>query len=331
MKTLNAAVIGLGRIGKIHANNIVHQFSDVNLKAVVDPFLNKAYIRRLGVKKAYATTKPVFEDPDIDAVVICAPTDEHVSLITQAAKAKKAVFCEKPVSHSPAEITKLMKIVEKAGIPLQIGFNRRFDGNFKAVKAKILDGSIGKPHILRITSRDPAPPPVKYIRHSGGLFNDMTIHDFDMVRFLSADKVVKVYAEGRNLIDPKIGRLGDIDTAVIILDLKSGAVAVIDNSRKSAYGYDQRVEVFGSKGSILAENECPNTTILMTEKGVKTEKPLHFFLERYQDSYRKELGEFFHKVQKSRTPTVGLGDVRSALLLAQAANKSVKTGKPVSL
>ncbi|GAG32841.1 unnamed protein product, partial [marine sediment metagenome] len=172
-------------------------------------------------------------------------------------------------------------------------------------------------------------PSVKYLRHSGGLFNDMTIHDFDMVRFLSDDTVVKVYAEGRNLIDPKIGKLGDIDTAVITISLKSGAVAVIDNSRQSAYGYDQRIEVFGLRGSIAAENECLNTTVLMTDKGVRTEKPLYFFLERYQNSYRREMQEFFKKIQKKTHPTVWLKDVKRALLMAQAAGRSLRSGKPV--
>ena len=276
-------------------------------------------------------SKMIFSDPEIDAVVICAPTDMHVDLIRQAVRTKKAVFCEKPVSHDPKKIDELIEEARKAGVPVQIGFNRRFDPNFLAVKTKILDGKIGQPRLIRVTSYDPAPPPVEYIKRSGGMLFDMTIHDFDMVRYLSGEDVATVYAKGANLVDPKIGEAGDIDTAIVTLSFKHGAIGVILNCRESAYGYDQRIEVLGSKGGIQAENVYPNTTVLSTGDSVQTEKPLNFFLERYEAAYRTELGQFFQSVIDKKEPSVGLIDVKKAILIAEAATESLKQGKPISL
>lgn len=326
-----AAVIGLGRIGKIHAGNIINYLNNAVLVAVADPYLDKEYAASLGINKAYTDSKKIFSDPEIDAVVICSSTDMHVELIRQAVRAKKAVFCEKPVSHDPKKIDELIEEAKKAGVPVQIGFNRRFDPNFMAVKTKILDGKIGQPRLIRVTSYDPAPPPVEYIRHSGGMLFDMTIHDFDMVRYLSGEDVATVYAKGANLVDPKIGEAGDIDTAIITLSFKRGAIGVILNCRESAYGYDQRVEVLGSKGGIQAENVCPNTTVLSTGDSIQTEKPLNFFLERYEAAYRTELGQFFQSVIDKKEPSVGLIDVKKAILIAEAATESLKQGKPISL
>lgn len=330
-QVVRAAVIGMGRIGKIHSNNIINYLNNAVLSAVADPYLDKEYVKELGIGKGYTDPDPIFSDPEIDAVVICAPTDMHVDLIRKAARAKKAIFCEKPVSHDPKEIDGLLEEVRKSGVPVQIGFNRRFDPNFMAVRNKILEGKIGKPRLIKVTSFDPAPPPVEYIRRSGGMFFDMTIHDFDMVRYLSGEDVVEVYAQGGSLVDPKIGEAGDIDTAVVTLKFKSGAIGVILNCREASYGYDQRAEVLGSKGGIKAENVCPNTTILSNAESVQTEKPLHFFLERYEAAYRTELGQFFQSVLEMKPPSVNLLDVKKAILIAQAATESVKTGKQVSL
>jgi len=330
-QAVRTAVIGLGRIGKIHADNVMKYLDNAVLKAVADPFLDEAYAKGLGIEKAFKDPEAVFRDPEIDAVVVCTPTDTHVEMIRKAARAKKAVFCEKPVSHDPKVIDDVIAETRKAGVPVQIGFNRRFDPNFLAVRNKIADGTIGKPRLVRVTSYDPAPPPVDYIRHSGGMLFDMSIHDFDMVRYLSGDEVVTVYAKGANLVDPRIGEAGDIDTAAVILSFKSGAIGVIMNCREAAYGYDQRVEVLGSKGGIQAENVCPNTTVLSTADSVRTEKPLHFFLERYAAAYRLELGEFFQAVIEKKEPGVGLLDVKKAILIAEAATESLKQGKPISL
>lgn len=328
---VRAGVIGLGRIGKIHADNIINYLDNAVLVAVADPYLDREYAASLGVDKAYTDAKKIFSDPEVEAVVICSSTDMHVELIREAIRAKKAVFCEKPVSHDPKKIDELIEEAKRAAVPVQIGFNRRFDPNFLAVKNKIIEGKIGQPRLIKVTSYDPAPPPVEYIRHSGGMLFDMSIHDFDMVRYLSGEDVVTVYAKGANLVDPRIGDAGDIDTAAVILSFKSGAIGVILNCRESAYGYDQRIEILGSKGGIQAENVCPNTTILSTGDGVQTEKPLHFFLERYAAAYRLELGQFFQAVIEKKEPSVGLLDVKKAILIAEAATESLKQGKPVSL
>jgi myo-inositol 2-dehydrogenase/D-chiro-inositol 1-dehydrogenase len=334
MKTkgaVRAGVIGLGRIGKIHADNIINYLSNGILAAVADPFLDKGYVSSLGIEKAYTDPKEIFNDPDIDAVVICSSTDKHVELIRGAIRAGKAVFCEKPVSHDPKKIDELIEEAKSARVPVQIGFNRRFDPNFLAVRKSIADGRIGKPRLIKVTSYDPAPPPVEYIRHSGGMLFDMSIHDFDMVRYLSGEDVTSVYAKGANLVDPKIGEAGDIDTAVVTLSFKGGAIGVILNCREAAYGYDQRIEVLGSKGGIQAQNVCPNTTVLSTAESVQTEKPLHFFLERYAAAYRIELGEFFQSVIDKKEPGVGLSDVKKAILIAQAATESLRQGRPVNI
>ena len=330
-RKIKAAVIGLGRIGKIHANNIANYLTNAELVAVADPLLDKAYAKTLGVRKVYTDPQLIFKDPAIEAVIICTPTDTHADFIKKAALAKKAVFCEKPVSHDLKTIDQVIAVVKKAHVPVQIGFNRRFDPNFKAAKEKILAGKIGKTRMIKVISNDPAPPPASYIKHSGGLFFDMTIHDFDMVRFLAGENVVKVYAEGANLVDAKIKALGDIDTAIITLTLKSGAIASITNCRQSAYGYDQRIEVFGDKGSIKAENVYPNTTVLSTKFGIQTEKPLYFFLERYEKAYRDELNQFFNALIQKKSPSVGLIDIKNALLIAKAAKQSLKTKKPVTI
>jgi myo-inositol 2-dehydrogenase/D-chiro-inositol 1-dehydrogenase len=252
-------------------------------------------------------------------------------LIERAAAAGKHVFCEKPISFDLSRTKSAIEAVERAGLQLQTGFNRRFDPNFSRVRELIATGQIGDPHIIKITSRDPAPPPYEYIQVSGGLFVDMAIHDFDMARFLSGSEVEEVSVAGAVLVDPKIGELGDIDTAITTLRFSSGALGVIDNSRKAAYGYDQRVEVFGSKGQVHVQNEFPNSAELSTEQGVSRDKPQYFFLERYKESYRKEISDFIQAIRTGSPTSVTGYDGLQAERIAQAAKRSLVEKRAVKL
>src|SRR5512147_2731528 len=256
---LRFGVIGAGRIGKIHAENLATRISGVEVAAIadVDSKAAQELAIRLHVPVAVEDYHAILADPTIDAVAICSSTDTHARIVIEAAQAGKHIFCEKPIDHNLAKIDAALDAVDKAGVKLQIGFNRRFDPNFRKVRQMVRDGKIGDVHILRITSRDPAPPPIEYVKVSGGIFFDMAIHDFDMVRYLSGDEVEEVYVVGGVLVDPRIGEVGDIDTAITALTFKGGAIGSIDNSRKAVYGYDQRVEVFGSEGMVTALNNAP--------------------------------------------------------------------------
>ena len=264
-------------------------------------------------------------------MLICSSTDTHADIAIEAAEAGKHIFCEKPVDLTPEKVNAVIAAVKKAGVKLQVGFNRRFDHNFANVRAMVADVKIGDVHIVKITSRDPAPPPAEYSAVSGGMFLDMTIHDFDMARFLAGSEVTEVYANATCLVDPAIGAAGDVDTAVISLKFANGAVGVIDNSRRAAYGYDQRVEVFGSKGAAVASNDTPTNVVFMGDEGVVADKPLYFFLERYMQSFRDEMLQFVEAVLEDKaTPTTG-EDGLNSILVALAAKKSVAEGRPVQL
>ncbi|MCP4152424.1 MAG: inositol 2-dehydrogenase, partial [bacterium] len=287
MKKITVGIIGVGRIGKLHTESITGNIPDVRVKTVADKFMNdeiKAWALSKGINNTSSDYRVILDDPEIDAVLICSSTDTHAQFIKEAAQAGKHIFCEKPVDSDINRIKETLKIVEDAGVKFQIGFNRRFDHNFKAIKKAVTDGKIGEPHIIKITSRDPEPPNPAYIHLSGGMFMDMTIHDFDMARFLSGSEVEEIFVQGAVLVDPEIGKQGDIDTAIISMKFANGAIGSIDNSRKAAYGYDQRAEVFGSKGSVHSKNDTLSTAVISTEEGVVEEKPLFFFLERYMDS-----------------------------------------------
>ncbi len=329
MKKINIGVIGAGRIGRIHAANLLAS-PGFNVKYISDPFIDESWVNSLSVTPL-KSHEVMFEDSDIDAICICSPTSTHADLIVGASGAGKHVLCEKPISLDLDKTRNCLQQVKESGIKLQIGFNRRFDPNFLKVKEIVAEGKIGKVHQVRVTSRDPGPPPVSYIKESGGLFLDMTIHDFDIVRFLCGAEVTEVYAIGANLLGPEIGEAGDIDTAIITLKLDNGAMGVIDNSRGAAYGYDQRVEVFGSEGSISAENELPNQTVLLTKGGVIKEKPLHFFLERYEKAYRREIESFYQYLSAAVSSPASGEDGLKALLIGLAAKESLKTNRPVSL
>jgi myo-inositol 2-dehydrogenase/D-chiro-inositol 1-dehydrogenase len=303
---LRFGVIGAGRIGKIHAGNLSGRIPDVEVAAIADVDRNAAHelAARLHVPAVKEDYHALLSDSSIDAVAICSSTDTHARIVIEAAEAGKHIFCEKPIDLSLDKIDAALDAVEKAGVKLQIGFNRRFDPNFRKVRAMVAEGKIGTLHIIRITSRDPAPPPLSYIKVSGGMFLDMTIHDFDMARYLSGSEVEEIYTAAAVLADSAIGEAGDVDTAVITLRFANGAIGTIDNSRKAVYGYDQRVEVFGSAGMIQAHNNTPDQDIYFDAEGVHSSKPLYFFLERYQESFIAEMQAFVQSIREDTVPPV---------------------------
>jgi myo-inositol 2-dehydrogenase/D-chiro-inositol 1-dehydrogenase len=332
-QTVNIGVIGAGRIGTLHTEHLVYRVPGANVLAVSD-IVEEAAQRcaaRLGVPMAVRKHAAILEDDEIEAVVICSSTDTHARIIEEAAAAGKHIFCEKPIDFSLARIDRALAAVERAGVKLQIGFNRRFDANFYRIREAIVEGQIGAPHILRITSRDPAPPPISYVRVSGGMFLDMTIHDFDMARYLIGSEVEEVYAVGGVRVDPAIGQAGDIDTAIVTLRFADGVLATIDNSRQAVYGYDQRVEVFGSLGMIAADNNTPNRTTLSDAQGVHAALPLHFFVERYTDSYIAEMTAFIRCIEQDTVPPVTGLDGRAPVVMGYAAQRSLAEGRPVRL
>ncbi|MBO9608195.1 MAG: inositol 2-dehydrogenase [Paenibacillaceae bacterium] len=332
MKKLTVGIAGAGRIGRIHAENLLgHAGARVKTVADLAPDRIRAWASGLSIPNVTADAGDIVADPEIDAILICSPTDTHTALIEQAARAGKAIFCEKPVSLDIGQTRQAVAAAERNGVLLQIGFNRRFDPSFSRARALVQAGEAGEPHIVSITSRDPAPPPSDYIRVSGGMFLDMTIHDFDMARFLCGSEVEAVHAEGAVLVDPAIGGLGDIDTAVTTLRFASGAIGVINNSRRAAYGFDQRAEVFGSKGSVAVRNEWPNTVEFSAGDGVRRDKPHYFFLERYSESYRLELDSFLDAVRNGMPAAVTGDDALRAERIAAAAKRSFAERRTVAI
>jgi myo-inositol 2-dehydrogenase/D-chiro-inositol 1-dehydrogenase len=332
-KVLRMGVIGAGRIGKLHMQNLAMRISQVEVATIMDVKLEAAQELADKYHIANATTdhRKIMEDASIHAVAIFSSTDTHADLMIAAAAAGKHIFCEKPIDLTLGKIDKAIAAVNKAGVKCQIGFNKRFDPGYKKMQKAIKAGKIGDLQILRITSRDPAPPPVDFIKRSGGLFLDMTIHDFDMVRYLSSSDIVEVYALGGVMVDPVIGEAGDIDTAIITLKLASGAIATIDNSRQAVYGYDQRVEAFGSGGMITIANNPANATIYSSATGVVMENPTYFFLERYLDSYAAEMSEFVKAIMNGKPVPVTPEDSRKPVVIAMAANRSLREGRPVKI
>lgn len=328
--TLRIGVAGVGRIGRMHAELLQRQIPGAAVTLLHDdhrPFAEEIS-ERLGVPAA-GSVEELVTSPDIDAVAICTATDTHAELMIAAAQAGKAIFCEKPVSLDLAAVDRALAAIEAAGVPFQIGFNRRFDPAHAAVARAVQDGTIGAPHLAHITSRDPAPPPLEYVRHSGGLFLDMTIHDFDMARFVTGSEVVEVYARGAVRVDPAIGEAGDVDTAVVTLVHENGCLTTIDNSRQARYGYDQRVEVFGSEGMARSDNPLSQTASVATADGTRGATLPYFFLERYVPSYLREWEAFVAAVTSGTAPVVGPADARAPLVIGLAAWKSVREGRPV--
>jgi myo-inositol 2-dehydrogenase / D-chiro-inositol 1-dehydrogenase len=328
--TVRMGIIGVGRIGRMHADLLARQVPGAAVSMIHDPREEAArdVADELGVAMA-ADVDDLLSNGDVDGVAICSSTDTHAELITAAARAGKAIFCEKPVSLDLTEVDRALAVVEQAGVPFQIGFNRRFDPAHASVAAAVADGTIGEPHLARITSRDPAPPPLDYVRVSGGIFLDMTIHDFDMARFVTGSEVEEVFARGAVRIDPAFEDTGDVDTAVAMLVHENGCLTMIDNSRQAVYGYDQRVEVFGSAGMASSENPLAHTGTLRTAAGTKGATLPYFYLERYIPSYLREWEAFIGAVGAGETPPVTVADARAPLVIGLAAWRSLREGRPV--
>ena len=332
MKKLNVGIIGAGRIGQVHAKSITYHIPQAKIVAISDIYYEgaKRVAESLGIPNAYEDYHEILNNPEIDAVLICSSTDTHADIAVEAAEAGKHIFCEKPVDLTVAKIKKVIAAVEKAGVKLQIGFNRRYDHNFAEIKRLANDGKLGKLQTIKITSRDPEPPSIDYVKVSGGIFLDMTVHDFDMARFIGGE-VEEVYANAAVTVDEAIGEAGDVDTALIALKFKNGAIGVIDNCRKACYGYDQRLEVFGTGGQASAANDTPTNVSYINEKGNMTDKPLYFFLERYMQSFTDEMTEFINAVQNDESTQTTVNDGLEALRLGLAAKLSVKEHRPVKL
>lgn len=324
-----AGLIGAGRIGKMHADNINWYLPEVLLKAVADIDLDEAWAPKSGIPVKTWSPQEVYKDPEIEAVVIAASSTAHVDLIVGAAQAGKHIFCEKPVALDPGGVAEAIEAAAKAGVKLQVGFNRRFDPDFRKVREIVQQGAVGAPHIITITNRDPVRPDLKFVPQSGGLFIDFSVHDFDTARFLTGAEVEEVFAMGAVLIDPALERLGDIDTALITLKMSNGALCIIDNSRETHYGYDQRVEVFGSLGSVRAGNTRPTGTTLSTQTGVFVDKPHSSFVERFKEAFVQELKEFFACIRDGRDPPVTGEDALAAVNIAVAAGLSRRENRPV--
>lgn len=332
MKKLKVGIIGAGRIGQVHAKSITYHIPQAEILAISDIYEDGAakVANELGIPAYYKDYQKILENPDIDAVLICSSTDTHADIACEAAAAGKHIFCEKPVDLTVAKIKKVIEAVDKAGVKLQIGFNRRYDHNFAQIKKLEQDGKIGKLQTIKITSRDPEPPAIEYVKVSGGIFLDMTVHDFDMARFIGGE-VEEVYANATVMVDPAIGEAGDVDTALVTLKFKNGAVGVIDNCRKASYGYDQRLEVFGSKGQATAGNDTPTNVLFIDENGNVSDKPLYFFLERYMQSFTDEMTQFIDCVLNDKPTQTTVYDGLEALRLGLAAKKSVAEHRPVKL
>lgn len=332
---LKIGIIGAGRIGKVHLESISYHVKNATVTAMADPFMNEEtekLIRSYGVSKVTKDYKDILNDKDIDAVLVCSSTDTHAAISIEAINAGKHVFCEKPVDHSIEKIQAVADALkEHPDIKFQVGFNRRFDHNFAAIRKAYDYGKIGEAHILKITSRDPEPPNPAYIKVSGGIFLDMTIHDFDMACFLTDSDVEELYVNSAVLVDPAIGEQGDVDTAIITMKMANGALAVIDNSRKAAYGYDQRAELFGSKGMVATSNDTVSSAVISNADGVTGEKPLFFFLERYMGSFSEEMRQFTEAVINDTEVPVGIHAGLQSVKIGLAARKSVEEHRPVKI
>ncbi|MDZ4159316.1 MAG: inositol 2-dehydrogenase [Anaerolineaceae bacterium] len=331
--TINIGIIGAGRIGQVHAENLTFRIPSANPLVIADIDLKaaKSVAEKCRIPKSVQDYHELLSDPEIQAVLICSSTDTHACIVGEAAAAGKHIFCEKPIDHTLAKIDQALAAVQKAGVKLQVGFNRRFDPNFARVRRAMVNGEIGEPHLLHITSRDPAPPPVEYIKVSGGIFLDMTIHDFDMARYLIGSEVTEVYTSGGVRVDPAIGAAGDLDTALIVLKFENGAIGTIDNCRKAVYGYDQRVELFGSLGAIETANNFPNAATISLSHSICRDLPLNFFMDRYTESFVLEMQAFVDSIVNDTPPPVSGIDGRIPVIMALAARKSYDENRPVKL
>lgn len=328
--TLRLGLLGAGRIGKVHARAVAAT-PGARLVAVADAMPGAAAALAAAAGAEVRDVDAIMDADDVDAVMITTPTDLHATMIERAAKAGKAIFCEKPIDLSAARVRDCLAVVADTGTPLMVGFNRRFDPNFMEVKRRIEAGAIGAVEMVSITSRDPGPPPVEYIARSGGLFRDMTIHDFDMARWLLGEEPVSVFAAASVLVDPAIGTAGDVDSASVILTTASGKIAQISNSRRATYGYDQRIEVHGSAGLVSAENLRATTVEVANAEGYRREPLLDFFMTRYTQAYANEIAAFLAALEAKAPMTPSGDDGLKALLIADAATESARTGRLVAV
>ena len=333
METVKVAVLGCGRIGKLHGTNLVQSVPQAEVVAVADPFMNdgiKEWAAGLGIPKVLEDPIEAINLPEVQAILICSATPTHVELIEAAAKAGKHVFCEKPLHTDVKKIKECIKLCEDAGVKLQVGFVRRFDHNHSKVQQVVASGRLGKPAIVKVSSRDPEDPPMAYVEVSGGIHVDMTIHDFDMVRYLSGSDAEEVYAIGMCL-NPEFAKYDDVDNTIITIKFKNGAIGVIDNTRSSCYGYDQRTEVQCEKGCVQVSNDLENTAMISSAEGVEVAKPTWFFLERYNDAFIEEDTQFCKVVLGEQEIPVTGNDGLQPVLMARAAKLSLQENRPVKL
>ena len=331
-RRINIAVIGTGRMGSVHSRNLVRSIPDANVVAVCDIRLEvaQAVADELGIPRVVKDYHDLLADKNIEAILIATTTNTHAFIMKDVALAGKHIFCEKPLALDLGTIDDALAVVDQSGVKLQVGFNRRFDKSFRRVHDLVASGDIGQPCILRITSRDPEPPPMDYVRASGGIYLDMTIHDFDMARY-QLGEVEEVYAVGNVLVAPEIGKAGDVDTTVVTLKFANGAMGVIDNCRQAVYGYDQRLEVLGTNGVAMADNETQDTVVKAGKDGYHAAPLPHFFMNRYAPCYVDEVREFIACVRDNKpTPTNGR-DGRMAVVLGYAALKSCRENRPVKI
>lgn len=332
MQKVKIALLGIGRIGKIHFKNISQAFSNASIVAVADPqYDGQTFKKEYGNVFFSKDPQEAISRADVDAVLICTPTSSHATLVEAAAKEGKHIFCEKPLDLSLQRTALLVKLVKEAKVKLMLGFNRRFDPDFMQARKSVAAGRIGDVQVVKITSRDPGLPPIEYLKNSGGLFMDMAIHDFDMARYIMNKKVVEVYARGLVLVDKEVATAGDVDTALTTLIFEDGTYAVIDNSRKAAYGYDQRLEIFGDGGMIQVGNNHHHTNVISDEKGIHHALPLDFFMDRYARSYLKEMELFIDALVNDKEMPVGGEDGLAATLIAIAAKTSMQESRAVKL
>eukprot|EP00188_Purpureofilum_apyrenoidigerum_P000252 Plantae.Rhodophyta-Purpureofilum_apyrenoidigerum.ctg11004.p1 GENE.Plantae.Rhodophyta-Purpureofilum_apyrenoidigerum.ctg11004~~Plantae.Rhodophyta-Purpureofilum_apyrenoidigerum.ctg11004.p1 ORF type:complete len:388 (+),score=87.67 Plantae.Rhodophyta-Purpureofilum_apyrenoidigerum.ctg11004:104-1165(+) len=324
-------IIGAGRIGQVHCRALQRN-EKATITIVADFFVEaaKKCAATFNIPKAVQDWKEVVDSPDVDAVIICSPSDTHHDIIIAAARAGKQIFCEKPIDYDLERIDEALSAVSNAGVKFQLGFQRRFDANFKRVREAVQGGEIGEPYMLTITSRDPAPPPLEYLKQSGGLFFDMMTHDFDMARFVIGSEIVEVTATASSF-DPSIEEIGDVTTAIVTLKFENGAVGVIQCCRKAVYGYDQRLEVLGSEGAVEIGNNYPNTAIISAGDKIKKDLPLNFFMDRYKQAYEDEMIAFVNAVGNNEPVPVDGADGKIPVVLAFAAARSLKESRTVTV
>jgi myo-inositol 2-dehydrogenase / D-chiro-inositol 1-dehydrogenase len=331
--TVNIGLVGTGRMGRIHIENLMYRVPGARLEALTD--INRASAEKCArdfqVPHVAQDLDEILENKDIHAVAICSSTDTHAPMIIAAARAGKHIFCEKPIALDLASIDLALKAVEMSGVKLMVGFNRRYHSNFKKIKELVAAGKVGRPHLVRITSRDSAPPSIEYVRVSGGIFLDMTIHDFDMARYLVDGEVTEVFASGSVLINPAIGEAGDVDTAVVVMNYENGAICTIDNSREAVYGYDQRVEVFGSGGLVTCSNKYPDSVVNTTKESTYSSLPYFSMIDIYRETYVDELIAFVRAVEHDTVPPITGKDGRIPLVMGLAAGRSLRERRSVKL